>query len=288
MGANTTEGATTRSRKNSVPGPGQKRKRSLERNSTDTNAPSSKKMTGGNGNPADDPSSSGPMTYGQFTHYLSTTHRGEVKKDIEAAVDKVSTRLDATNAELAAHKAKTSEDIDQIRAAISRISNQESTVPGGSYAAAAAAGSKSGNVSNRALDLLSQETRQYWQFCKCAKIHPIDGETDKELWHGLQEFIRSKLRIPTSEIAENDVVSVRRMRMGRNRGPVGEVIVVFSDVDVRDRVCSYARNLAPFVDSSNKPTAGVRMYVPTLLGGAHKALLQYGHSMRQKLSLIHI
>ena len=74
------------------------------------------------------------------------------------------------------------------------------------------------------------------------------------------------------------------MRVGRGQGrpPSGEVVVVFADVETRDRVCSYARNLAQYVDSNNKPTAGVRMYVPTHLGGVYKTLLQYGFNMRER------
>ena len=90
------------------------------------------------------------------------------------------------------------------------------------------------------------------------------------------------MRIPSGEIGRNDVVNIRRMKSGRGRQPEGEVLVVFSDVDTRDRICSYARNLGQFVDSSGKPTAGVRMYVPTHLGGVHKTPLQYGHNLKQK------
>ena len=145
----------------------------------------------------------------------------------------------------------------------------------GALYAAAAAGPATGGQILRPSELQSQETRIYWQFRKCAKIHSIEGETESELWKGLQSFFRTKMRIPTSELAETDVVSVRKMRMGRTRGrqPHGEVVVVFADVEARDRVCSYARNLAPYIDDQNRPTAGVQMYVPAHLGGVQKILL---------------
>ena len=57
---------------------------------------------------------------------------------------------------------------------------------------------------------------------------------------------------------------------------------MFTDIDARDRVASYARNLAKFVDIAGKPTAGVRMDIPDHLQGVHKTLLQYGHAMRNK------
>ena len=177
------------------------------------------------------------------------------------------------------HKAMVKSELEAIKACTNQISGDQRAQTG-SYAAAAA--SSSFQSSSRALDMQSQEVRNYWQFRKCAKIHSIDGETDAELWRSLQQFLRIKLRIPTSELSESDITSVRRMRMGRGKWPKGEVVVVFRDVETRDRVCSYARNLAPFVDAANKPTAGVRMYVPAHLGGIHKTLLQYGHNMRER------
>ena len=113
-------------------------------------------------------------------------------------------------------------------------------------------------------------------------MHPILGETEAQ--KSLQTFMRQSLRIPTTELGECDVVSVHRMRSGRGRGKqtVGEAVIVFVNVETRDRVCSYAKNLAAYVDREGKPTAGVRMYIPTHLGGVHKTLLQYGHNMREK------
>ena len=136
----------------------------------------------------------------------------------------------------------------------------------------------------RALDLQSQEVRTYWQFRKCARLHSIPGETEREIWVGLHDFLRTKLHVPTTELKEEDIVSVRRMRGGRGRGrqPQREVVVVFQDVETRDRVCSFVRNLAPFVDDQGLPTAGVWMYVLAHLGGVHKALLQYGFKMQEK------
>ena len=59
-----------------------------------------------------------------------------------------------------------------------------------------------------------------------------------------------------------------------------EVLVVFADIEARDLVASYARNLAPFVDETNKPTAGLRPDIPSHLGGVHRTLLQYGYAMK--------
>ena len=54
------------------------------------------------------------------------------------------------------------------------------------------------------------------------------------------------------------------------------------DVETRDRLAAYARNLSGHVGLDNKPTAGVRPDVPSFLGGVHRALLQYGFDMKKK------
>ena len=60
------------------------------------------------------------------------------------------------------------------------------------------------------------------------------------------------------------------------------MVILFVDLDTRDRVVSYAKNLAPFIDKEGKPTAGVRFDIPDHLTGVHKALLQYGHALWTK------
>ena len=78
------------------------------------------------------------------------------------------------------------------------------------------------------------------------------------------------------------MTDVRRLRSGRARRPRGELLVTFCDVDTRDRIASYARNLGGHVDKEGKPTAGVRPDIPSFLGGVHRALLQYGFDMKKK------
>ena len=67
---------------------------------------------------------------------------------------------------------------------------------------------------------------------------------------------------------EEDILDIRRIRIGRRKKSLAEVLVVFVDNDCRDRIFSYARNIADFHDEkSGKPTAGMRLDVPAYLGG---------------------
>ena len=110
-------------------------------------------------------------------------------------------------------------------------------------------------------------------------MFPIGGETEEEMKSSLREFFAVKLKIPTADMLDEDVVHVRRVRQRRGRDNLGEVIVVFSGIEARDRVTSYARNLGQYVDSKGKPTAGIRFEIPDHLTGVHKCLLQYAHAL---------
>ena len=89
------------------------------------------------------------------------------------------------------------------------------------------------------------------------------------------------MRIPSTELCEQDVVHIRRVLVPRGKYSRDEVIVAFADVETRDRIASYARNLGDFIENG-KPTATFRHEIPTHLGGVHKALMQYGYALSVK------
>ena len=98
----------------------------------------------------------------------------------------------------------------------------------------------------------------------------------------LELFIRTKLKIPTGALVDADVADIRRCRLTRSQQTKSEALVVFADIEARDLVASYARNLAPFIDAENKPTAGLRPDIPGHLGGIHRTLVQYGYAMKRR------
>ena len=117
---------------------------------------------------------------------------------------------------------------------------------------------------------------------RSSRIFPIQGETEQEMRTSLREFFITKMKIPARDIQEEDIEQVRRVRLRRDKEGLGEVTVLFCDLETRDRMVSYARNLGPFVDSAGKPTAGIRFEIPDYLSGVHKTLLQYGHALWNK------
>ena len=129
---------------------------------------------------------------------------------------------------------------------------------------------------------LGQEQRQYWRARRSSRFFPVPGVTDEELKSSLKHFCLEKLRIPSEDLNEADVEHVRRVRLRRGKPGLDEVTVLFTSVEARDRVVSYARNLGLFVDIQGKPTAGIRFEIPDHLTGVHRTLLQYGHAMHTK------
>ena len=210
---------STRSRKNSANIPCNKRKRSID---AATDNPTSKRMANGDEEPAV-PEAGGPFTLAQFTHYMSTTNRKEVKEDIDAALSKVSVRIDATQAELAKHKLDMQSELANINRRLDICTG--TPLPGPTYASAARSSPSTMPTAQ------SAEVQAYWRARRIAKMHCIEGNGEDELWKNLQLFLRNKMHIPTSELRKSDIVSVRKMRMRRDRQPRGEVIVVFLDVD---------------------------------------------------------
>ena len=143
-------------------------------------------------------------------------------------------------------------------------------------------GSTTASSKRTSCSISSHDQKQYWLARARLRIWPVKGEVREELWQGLEDFVTKKLRMPERDISEEDVVDVKRLRERRGQGQRDELLVVFADVETRDRYASYARNLSEWVDNENKPTAGVRHDVPSFLGGVFKALMQYGHAMKRK------
>ena len=89
------------------------------------------------------------------------------------------------------------------------------------------------------------------------------------------------MRVPASELRERDIVSVRRVLTARGKRSRLEACVKFVDVEARDRIASYARNLGEYI-GDGKATATFRHDIPSHLTGVHKTLLHNGYSMAKK------
>ena len=112
---------------------------------------------------------------------------------------------------------------------------------------------------------LSQE---YLLACLFIRLWPVVGETESALWEGVGDFIHETLRVSTDEVEQEDIESVSRVLDDLPRGTLcrHEVLVTFSNSTIRDNVFSHSANLAPCVDDGGKPTAGLRLEMPSRFG----------------------
>ena len=145
---------------------------------------------------------------------------------------------------------------------------------GSSYASAAAKPS-----SAIGSDPDKRDTSWYWDARRCLRFFPIAGNTKEELVKGLDDFVLSKLRVPSGVLSSDDIGFVRRARATKRSKIKDEIVVQFASVDARDLVYSHAKNLAEWIDKDRRPLAGIRMEIPERLLGEHKTLEMYGHNL---------
>ena len=211
---------------------------------------------------------------------------------IDAGLDKcnenirvLSDKVSANEADLAIHKAVTKNEIQAIQSNLGAISVRLGVAaPGsldhsGTYANAAKPGRRTTIAATPACS--STETEAYWRARRSARLSPVSGETERELWAAVERFFHDCMKIPRSDLKESDIVSIRRVLTARGRRSRQEVCVVFTDAETRDRIGSYARNLGQYVERG-KPTVTFRHDVPAHLAGVHKILLKYGFIMGNK------
>ena len=92
----------------------------------------------------------------------------------------------------------------------------------------------------------------------------------------LGDFLKNKLRLGPIFLADMGELSVKRVAAAPNAKITGEVIAVFSTVEVRDAVRRAAKELAGSTDS------GIRLEIPYFLQPSLKALESVSFNLKQK------
>lgn len=83
------------------------------------------------------------------------------------------------------------------------------------------------------------------------------------LWEGVGDFIHDTLRVPVSDVCQDDIETVIRVdNNGLSDIVDDEVIVTFFDKKKRDMVMVNSPNLADCIDPEREPTAGIRLEIP--------------------------
>lgn len=112
------------------------------------------------------------------------------------------------------------------------------------------------------------------------RLWPIIGTTGEELWRETGNFLHVMLGLP--DIGEDQIERIARPPSNSSFAAKDEAILTFKLTHVRDAVIGQSGKLASRVDTSGRPTAGIRIEVPNSLRGSFATLYKYGQQLRQR------
>ena len=123
---------------------------------------------------------------------------------------------------------------------------------------------------------------EYLKARRAIRLWPVLGADEGQLWGNVGDFLHDTMRVPTTDVNQNDIEDVQRVPGGRGDVVRDEVVVTFKDKDVRDKVMSWSVNLADCIDAAGRPTAGTRLEVPDSLMDTFRLLSRFGTRLRAR------
>ena len=126
-------------------------------------------------------------------------------------------------------------------------------------------------------------SREFIVARRSVRLWPVPGINEQDMWGNVGEFLHDVLRVPESELSQEDIEMVTRVRTDALQDRVrDEVCVRFVDKRKRDVVFSYANNLAGKFDREGRPTAGIRLEIPKELMDTFRLLTRFGTRLRAR------
>ena len=175
------------------------------------------------------------LTLDDFRKYMETDIKptlSNLKNDVELLADQVSLNKD---------------DISDMRKYIRNLQKRES------------------------VQSSDHEKMRYDFVRRSLRLWPVKGSDDESLWSNTGIFIHDTMGVPRDKMEEELIAEIRRVRTARNSGARDEVLVIFKEIEARDTVASYARNLGSHM-KDGRATAGMRTEVPNHLRGVYNVL----------------
>ena len=126
---------------------------------------------------------------------------------------------------------------------------------------------------------LARRTK-YDESLRTIRIWPILGESQERIRQNLEDFLKNCLLQTSSEVELLGIERVTRVRNQPSQRIHNEVRVTMNRQWAREHIASKGRMLADYVDSENRPTAGIRMDIPDFLATDFRTLDRYGVRMR--------
>ena len=194
---------------------------------------------------------------------LFTSNIGDLAQKVE---DNASRTLD-NSAAIARHDTNIEEHGSALASLTSRVAALEK-----------------GNTAGCALPMSRAPlSREFTIARRSVRLWPVPGITEQDMWGNVGEFLHDVLKVPESELGQEDIELVNRVRNDALQDRVrDEVCIRFVDKRKRDVVFSYANSLADKFDSDGRPTAGIRLEIPEELMDTFRLLARFGTWLRAR------
>ena len=131
-----------------------------------------------------------------------------------------------------------------------------------------------------AASVWTMEEAAYLLARRSLRVWPIPGDTRAETWKATGKFFSDYLQLP--DVTEQMIEKIHKPDVPSGPGTKSEMIVVFKHASTRDSVMGASAKLAPFTDTSGRPTAGLRLEVPPSLRVSFAILYKYGQMLRTR------
>ena len=117
---------------------------------------------------------------------------------------------------------------------------------------------------------------------RSVRLWPVDGDCEDALWENVGIFLHETLAIREADLGQEDIELITRVVEGREQAGRKEVMVRFFEKQKRDIVMTSAPALASRIDRDGKPTAGIRLEVPSELSDTFRLLSRFGTRLRAR------
>ena len=216
------------------------------------------------------------MTMADFKAYMDAN----TNKKLQSVDEKLAT-IDVT---VKSNSKRLDEQSDSIRAnqtSIREMRSEVEKIKAGHFPAlpAPAAPIAPATRPSHHPDYSSTQEAEFRLARRSLRVWPITGGNADELWSAAGIFMGTNLGLK-GKIDRSSIEKITRAEIPSGPGVRDEALIVFVDNKARDLVMGSAAMLAPFTDTDGKPTAGMRIEVPTHLMRDFRLLFKYGQNLR--------
>ena len=120
---------------------------------------------------------------------------------------------------------------------------------------------------------------------RCFPVKTSPKMSKEEMIQEALHFFYDKMGVEQCELGAEHIEEVRRVSAGRRKTNIkDEVIVIFTNIAMRDMVSTYAANLGEWRKENDRDdiVVGIRLEIPDHLSGVFRVLDRHGHQLRDE------